>query len=314
MPAEPDENFDSESVRTWLTALDLLLAAEDAARGASRIRLGIAVVLADAAVEASLGIIASHGEKDVPEKADYAALWQLALERRPLNQSLRDRLRRLHRQRNLVLHLGGTVDEHIASAGTKAARALFNELAPEMTGTESLPAGTGPATAVGTLLESYAPEIAHALTDMDAKLSQRAWKEACQAAAYALDMARARCDPPLLWTQARGPTDPFNHSRYEDDERRREQETLLVANGLGVTVSDYLRLREVIGRTSSLRHEYPPHFYGGPDDPDPDDVRHATAQVVEIIFRLWETGVMKSGTTPVYLMMAARGLIPDAFG
>lgn len=314
MPTEPNAALDSEVVRAWLTALDFLTGAEIAAKRQSRINHAVAVVLADAAAEAALGIIAQQGDQDVPEKADYSTLWRLAAGHRPLTKSLRDRLRTLHRHRNYVLHQAGTVDERHASAGTKVARELVNELGSLVAGVYDLPPKSGPATAVAELLRFYAPEISHALADLDTKLAAGAWKDACQAAAYALDMARARCDPPLIWSQARPPLNVYDPFRHDEERRRQEQETSIVASGLGVSVSEYTRLREVIGRTTGLRNKYPPSFHGGPSDPDPDDTERAARQIVDIVFRLWETGAMQSGTTPVYQMMAARGIIPDVFG
>jgi hypothetical protein len=259
-------------------------------------------------------MIASHGDIEVSDRGQWQDVWQAANARHPLGQSLSARLRAMHRHRNQILHHGGTADERQATASTRAARELLNELPAVLRDAYPLPKGTGPATALAFLLDSHAPEIAHALRDLDSKMREGLWRDACMAASYALDMARARCDPPLIWSRAYEPDGADGWQKLREREEREQQQLRQVASALGMTPTEYGRLRSVIGRTSGLTHEYPPHFYNVPDVPDPDSVRNAAERVAEAIFRLWETDVMQPGTTEVYRMMAARGIIPDAFG
>jgi hypothetical protein len=190
---------DADLLDRWLAMLGLVAAAEDFAARRTGAWAGLAVVAADAAIEAALGLIATGGSKP-PEGqerfSDLLALSELAFKDAgdPIDVRLRDRILRTHRSRNSALHVGLDPSERTVQTAIAAARDVLG-LASRASPVLGRIAGVGPVRAVAELVD--VPVIKDALNLASEALARADPIGAADQAAIALETALSRLDPPL---------------------------------------------------------------------------------------------------------------------
>lgn len=318
--AEPlEERADPDLLARWIGVSSLLSTARDqlARRAGAWPRL--ALVSADTAAEAILGLIASSGQKALADRAGFEDVLAAAEEVIPLKPALRARIRAAHRLRNSALHHGAEP----ASAAVRRAIDAASELRTVATSSSPLLEAfrtSGPVGAVAGLLADHL-DIAARLQAAEAALGAGEWTVALDQAAIALESSIGRMRPALRdrW--------PFHrnldrHTRRlgadrEIEERVRELsrnaeealrqvdkrfehiEAWLLAFGLGLQPVELARLRRTLGRVSW-------HF--APDEPSihRDKAVVVTAvvaegavlEVADVVFRMWAGGSLRPTADP----------------
>lgn len=280
------------SIQRWLTALGLLLAAEEQARVETAVSDAIAVVTAAAAAEGALGIIAgSRADKKGNDRFEDILAAALARAEAtappgiPLHH-LVDRLRAVQRTRSGALHVGTRVHHSEAERASKAARELF-ELLPSLSGVPALPAG-GIATAVANLIGIDAVGVW--LRFADDRVVAGDVPNAADAAARALDAVLTR-------TRPLPPTEIRPASRREElrdvwrtmsyvEERIKRIETWVIPFVIGLHPAAYQALRRTIGETVPEDLGGHPARVARSATPDLPSVRRALETVTEIVWRL----------------------------
>ena len=279
------------AIQRWLTAVGLLLAAEEQARVETAVSDAIAVVTAAAAAEGALGIIAgSRADRKGSDRFEdilTAALARAEVTAPPgIPLHLVDQLRAVQRTRSGALHVGTRVHHSEAERASEAARELFG-LLPRLSGVPALPAG-GIATAVAGLIGIEAVGVW--MRFADDRVAAGDAPNAADAAARALDAALVRTRPPL-------PTDIRYVSRGEEardvwqamgyvEQRIKRLETWVVPFVIGLHPAAYRSLRETIGEVVPEDRGGHPTRVVRSATPDLMSVRRALETVTEIVWRL----------------------------
>ena len=331
-----------ESLRRWLAAVGLTVAAEDAARVDTPETNAMALLGAHVACEALLGLLAGverlQAGKDIYfwRLLDQAKLQvNAAGTKTQIRPDLSDHLVAMNGARNGFVHAGTAVAADEATRAISNARRLM-ELVPASLGASwTLPAGAGLGTAVAKIIGVEAVGIWLRFADDMQRLQPDRPELAADGLAHALDSALMRTRPILLRDPWPGPSTrsllpriaatPDRVAKAQDqradamdqraDKLDRRVEGLfewVLPLALGTSPIAYQRLREVIGwahlETVGL---------GGPGSVSRvsetaltrDAVRRANSQTVEIIFRLWAMGSLESLPSDDRSAEAAQALI-----
>jgi|BarGraNGADG00212_2_1021979.scaffolds.fasta_scaffold07670_3 hypothetical protein len=190
---------DSDLLDRWLGILGLIDAAGNFAARRTGTWAGLAVVAADAAMEAALGLVATGGAKPPDGQERYADLLGLAEAAfkeagSPLSARLRERMVRTHRARNSALHVGVEPGERTVQTALGAARELLVITAATSPLLEQI-SRVGPVQAVAQLVE--VPSIREALLASSEALGRDDLVRAADSAAIAFIATLERLDPPL---------------------------------------------------------------------------------------------------------------------
>ena len=229
---------------------------------------GLAVVAADTAVEATLGLLATGGR--VPPAAGamekFAELLRLAEAAladvgSPLDIGLRDKILRLHRSRNSAIHAGVVPPETVVTMAIDAARQVVAAAAR----TSPLLArisDAGPVAAVAEMVE--VPLIRERLVTASDALKAGNLADAADNAALALDETLRRLDPPLrssigrrLPTGKLATVNPYQSGRFGSvgideiarpiEDRADLMEAWVLALAVGLRPNELRDLRRVVG-------------------------------------------------------------------
>ena len=303
-------------LRRWLAAVGLTSAAVDVARVDTPETNAMALLGAHAACEALLGLVARKARHKPGEEVSFSGLLTAAGANVQLHADLVDDLDAMHRMRNDFVHASNVVaSDEVARAISNSRRLL--ELAmpdPRMSG---IPDHFGPATAVAELI--CVEPVGIWLRDSDKMRSIGLLDEAADGLARALHAALLRTRPRLL---------PFDVSPFQQLARirlglgpDRDEEAMkagisslhrwVMPLALGVSPAAYERLVALLG---SVPHEMPlappAQVFRGKDvvitEPE---LRSATAQTAEIVFRLWAMGSLRSGSQDDQVAEQARTFI-----
>ena len=287
-----------------MAAVGLTSAAVDVARVDTPETNAMALLGAHAACEALLGLLAGTARHRPGPEVKFSGLVAAAETNVQLQADLVDDLDAMHRIRNDFVHASNTV------AGDEVGRAISNarrllELDMPDPRTSAIPDHFGPATAVAEVIGLEPVGIW--LRDSDELRSLGLLEEATDALARALNAALIRTRP-RLWPApgARSPLrDLRRHSLGLGTDRNEEVTRAELAGlhrwvmplALGIPPAAYERLVAFLG---SAPHEMPraapARVFRGKDvvitEPE---LRGATAQTAEIVFRLWAMGSLQPG-------------------
>ncbi|MFI5260100.1 MAG: hypothetical protein ACHQ01_10920 [Candidatus Limnocylindrales bacterium] len=257
-PALPD----SDLLDRWLGILGLIDAADNFAARRTGPWAGLAVVAADAAMEAALGLVATGGPKppDGQERyADLLGLAEVAFNEvgTPLSARLRERMVRTHRARNSALHVGAEPGERTVQAALGAARELLAIAAATSPLLEQI-SRVGPVQAVAELVDVFS--IREALLVAAEALGQGDLVRAADSAAIAFNGALERLDPPLRaratmprgklqLVSSYGPQRPIGIDEIIEPHEKRADlaEAWLLALAIGLRPNEVADLHRVLG-------------------------------------------------------------------
>ena len=315
--SDPVGLSERQSLRRWLVAVGLTVAAEDAARVDTPETNALALLGAYAACQALLGLMTGTRVYKRDEDVPFADLMKSVSATVARERGFGDALRQMHRMRNDFVHASTTVHAEEATRAISNARRLM-ELVPTSLGASwTLPAGAGLGTAVAEIIgvEAVGMWLRHA----EQMRAQNRLQLAADGLARALDSALMRTLPKLLpegsATSSTGSVlhrlAGANPDRVVEAIDRRVGELDQRANvtsrrvnalfgwilplALGTSPIAYQRLRAVIGTTLNVNLGGAPcPVYRPPETSvDADGVSQAISQTSEIIFRLWAMGSLR---------------------
>jgi hypothetical protein len=336
--SDPVGLSERQSLRRWLVAVGLTVAAEDAARVDTPETNALALLGAYAACQALLGLMAGTREYKRDEDVPFADLMKSVSATVASERSFGDALRQMHRMRNDFVHASTTVHAEEATRAISNARRLM-ELVPTSLGASwTLPADGGLGTAVAEIIgvEAVGMWLRHA----ELMRAQNRLQLAADGLARALDGALMRTLPKLLPDSAASSStgSPLHRIAGAKPDRiveaidRRVDELAGRANvmsrrvdglfgwvlplALGTSPIAYQRLRAIIGSTVDLD-------LGGAPGPvfrppgasvDEDAVRRAISQTSEIIFRLWAMGSLRPWPRDEGIVELAQSFLANPSG
>jgi hypothetical protein len=309
---------DPSVIRRWLTALGLLVTAEELLERGDDAASSTALIAADSACETLLGVIGSWSTKPLPREPKYEELIDRAADalskaRRRLAVALTADLRTSHATRNTVMHHGATATVAQAQLASRCARRLADLLPAVSSHFGALPAGSGFVSAIAAMVN--APDVSTQLLAGEEAVRKRDASATADAAARALAAMIRRLDPPIS-------IDDYGYRRMASwDTKNTERAVVERLEGLGKTMAEVQgwvaasalglhpvevrRLREVIGR-----HTW---YLGSSEadvrrvsEPTLDQARAALFQVAELVFRNWELGGLIEGTEEEFIARRYR--------
>lgn len=304
MMPEPLAAPDAALLRRWLTALGLLASAEELTRRGDEAACSTALVAADSACEAVLGILGTWSALALKPEPKYHELLERAID--ATNQAgtamtvgLLSDLRTTRATRNTVMHHGATATPAQAALACQSARRLLDALPAVSASFGALQSGSGIVTAIASLFT--APEVTEQLVLGERALSAGDAVGAADAAVRAHTALLFRLDPPI------GSRDPVRLSPFDGKELGRTRkyieelgETVAELQGwvsaaaMGLGPVTYRRLRKTLG--------YHAQFIGGNDairreqEPTLEEARQALITVAEMSFRVWQQGGLLEGS------------------
>jgi hypothetical protein len=303
--SDPPKLLDAVTIRRWLTALSLASSAEDLSARLSSVTAAAALVSADTASEAIMGILADFsgqpsGKRDAHEDLLGRSQDMATQAGSPMTPTLVRSIRLTHSRRNAIVHQGDEAAPRDVEEGLIVVRELLAVLAASIPFLTQLSAGSGVLTAVSTLVD--APELAERLASAD---EVRDWRTALEHASVALAMALGRVVPPLGGTRRthmpRLDRDRALDEAFDVTNRRISRlDAWLVPMALGMVPVDYQRLVESIGgATETLDGKWHPRVS---KDATEADSRWILDELARVVFRLWEMRSLVGGDrAQVYL-------------
>jgi hypothetical protein len=305
--AEVTSDFEVPAARRWIVALELLLAAESAIQRGGVADATIAVVLADAAAETTLGLAAALKGKRPKKPNNHDSLIQAAedavaeIDGVEWPSHLSADLSAVHKARNIAVHDGGEQPVATAQLAVSAARRALDLLSSASAAFPSLPAGTGIAGAVASIIgpvRFVADHLRLAEAALHADDAEAARRAGAIALAATLELVEPRLGPgrrsprakvQRLRSEARSGV-LHESERYVDAAFDRVF-AWVVPMALGLRPADYDRMRGTLG---------PAWSYGRGDwmvpehDAMPDaDLRWAIEMLATVVFRMWSIGGLK---------------------
>lgn len=297
---------DPELVARWLAIAGLLATADTMLERGGVAWDRMALIAADTAVEGALGMVAEVGEIDVDDRAGWdevysAAISSFAAAGVKVPPSLRARLVRIHRQRNIALHHGSEPAPSAARHAIQAARDL-QDLATTAVPSMAPLRGSGPLEAVAQMIDIEA--VAGPLSRSAGYLSDGDLTAAADQGAIALDETLRRTTPPLRITES--PALQISRLRVREApaslapvwqridgeigqvrRKAKRQEAWIIALGIGMRPAELRRLQHTLG--TPIRYASGRINVERADDVDlsRDNVEAALNTVADVIFRLW---------------------------
>ena len=301
-------DFDPDILGRWLTIASLIATAPSmlARQGGAWVRL--ALITADTATEAILGLLGSEGPTPPDERATFEQVYEAAVlalrdDGQELPRGLGARIRQAHRLRNMAIHHGS---EPAANATERAIRAAedLRDVATSRSPVLAAFRGAGPIVAVGGLVGR--PTISLRLAQAAAALDRGDTTGAADHGAIAFDRALRLVRPPLRQPDPyrqrtrlrRSPsftTDPLQalndveRALDEANKRTQQLETWVLALGVGLQPRDLAELYRVLGRPIYYLAPEPSdvRVVRGPEALVQAEVEAALLTVADVIFRLW---------------------------
>jgi hypothetical protein len=305
--------LDGIVVRRWLIALAFASTVEDLAIRLSPVSAGVALVSADTASEAILGILADHsgivpGVKDPHEQMLQRAMATATSAGMPMSAPQARAVRLMHGRRNSVIHQGDDASVHDVDEARIVVRNLLETLSAVLPALTLLPSDAGPLRAVASQLPAL-DELADRMVDADSRLIAGDLPGARASGAIALAMTLRRVHPPLSyggprWRGGRpaGVPAPVVLGLEAAAGRLRVLEQWVVPMALGLSAADYDRLSTVFGGAVL----YGTGWQAEPLEADEVlptelELRWAQAELARLVFRLWETRSLRFDPSDVEL-------------
>jgi len=293
MTAANHSVVDVAGVRLWLAAVRLALQAETLARRATAGDWMLAVLSADASMEACIGVL-NRGQDALPEKGDlFPALLRRASAAvgevgRPMRPDAVGEALAAHQMRNNVVHHGAEVAFSEADRAWRAARSLLNHVPLVLKETSELPLGAGLAFAVAKLLADN--RTGGYLRAADEALALGDLKTAMENAAVALSVALSSIKPDLSPpSRFRFPLGPG----LENDRTIRSLSgELLKLHAWVLPLALGATPRELSDLRSSLPRVYGEGNYGWDGVIGVQRAPELVERVTLVVFRLWEIGAL----------------------
>lgn len=256
----------------------------------------LALVAADTAIEAALGLIAGDGPNAPRERADFedvlaAAIAELRDHERDLPAGLPTRIRAGHRLRNAAIHHGSEPTPRAAQRAIVTATQL-RDLAAAQSPLLAAFRASGPVRAVADLVGQE--RVSGPLRAAADALDRHEVAEAADQGAIAIDQAlrlirpalrpattgfaRMRLEQAGLFTEARDVLEAM-------DERAKLLEAWVLAMGVGLGPRELADLRDTLGS--------PMYTFGGTTVHraekvvDEATIDSAVLLVADVVFRLW---------------------------
>lgn len=307
---------DPELFTRWLTIAHLLTSAEELQARGGWAWPSLAIVAADAATEAMLGLVANASANPPSDRAKFedilsVAVDELRLHGGDISTSLRTRTLASHRARNAAIHEGTSPGANTVNAAIKAAIELRDLIAGTLDPLAPF-GGAGPVRAIATIVD-FQP-ISVPLAEAERLLTEGSFTQAADHAAIALDAALARVKPPLRGRPSRmvptgsfrgkfsSPTgvstgwpSPLGAAERQLDtilgnlrDQLTHHEAWILAGGLGMRPAELAELQRVLGTP----------WRGGTVTVQRDEKVTLTREVVEsallrtadLVYRLWQGG------------------------
>lgn len=317
----PGTEIDPDVLSRWMVVSSLIVGAEELQLRGSGAWPRMALVMADTASEAMLGLLASGAVRAPGDSARWEDVLTAAMEATTdtggIPASLISRLRQTHRARNLAIHHGtdsGVETAKRAITASKDLRVLATSRSPLLTAF----AQAGPIAAVAQLVDRE--PLTDPLMAAATCLAANDITGAADAAAAALDRVLRLVDPPLRvdhrpynWDlqqrfgYGRDPVEEalrklrsgVEQEVKESDRRARLQEAWVVALGIGLSPRQLAGLTRTLGSrvqwtrdAESRRLTWSVRRRDG-ESLDPRVVEAAVQTVADIIFRLWATDSLR---------------------
>jgi hypothetical protein len=306
------DTSDRVALRRWLMCVGIL----DSASGlASRGSAAEALVVADAAAETALWLLADWGSAKLGDKTPFGALIEAAIQSgtaagAELRRPLASQLNAAHGLRNAVVHRGSVAPPDEARAAVEATRELLELLPAVASHFRAVPSGGGLASAVAELID--APDVQEQLRLADQALRAEDAGAAADAAGRALGRAMARSTPglgvddhghaDLGLMQLRSLSGATGHDREvlraleRVDARVSDLEKWVLSLAVGGRPVDHTRLGRIVGRRIVYATRPPKDEMHREAMPHLEDAAWAVRLVAEIVYRMKEVGSMIEGT------------------
>lgn len=305
---ELDEHRRGAWLRRWLTATALLHTAEGMSGRGTSVSASVALIAAATSSETALAAVALlegpptsqfNVFKDLIGRAASNATRMGA----PIPPDLLFAVQNAQDVRNKVIHGGTTASDRDADDAVRSARRLLNHLPLVVASTPEVEAREGLAAAVASLLPTG--RVSYWLREAEVALDRDEVGASASAAAQALDLAFVFCSPGL----PQFAREPWR--RRVVDRRAAEDNTVLlgelseirgvaaqlepwvVSYALGLGPARYIWLRATIGRTTIIPYSRGPLPVSRAGEPTREDTERAVTLVAEIIFGLWERGILQ---------------------
>jgi len=301
----PDPAVLESSLRRWLVALEVLLAAEGALRRGGTTAPTVAVILGDTAAETLLGVLSvlGGGEGSGKRQAlqneatkavrDAGGTWPAGLGA-DLNAA--------HGARNGAVHQGVEQTTSAAATAISAARRLLDLLPVVSAAIPGADTGTTLIGAVAALVGA-AREVSEQIVEAERELTAHRLGGAADAGARALYLALQQSTPLLRQPLAAPPhmADAGLRAYLQPITGQIDRiDAWLVPMALGLQPVAYARMVAVLGSVvETLSGQM--HVQRRDEPRSVDEVRWTLEQLVQVIFRLWTTGSMYVGTRDEYL-------------
>ena len=294
MPPEKRTPNDPVAIRQWVVAAGLVLHAEDSAFRGSSADLVTALVVADAAIEAGLGIMSARSKQPI-ETDSYGAHLARAAEVAKLPAGLTTELRQLRKIRNGAVHQGAEVTRGDAQRAIIAARDLLDRYVPRvLRRAKALGHGRGIADAVASLIPDH--PVGLRLVQAQSALSREP-RRALELCAEALDQAERHTRPPL---PGHGQRSLF--WRLGPDETGKAIERLrgsvdalaqwVAPLALGLSPAEYALMTSALPLTIPMMHGTYAHHWDGKPPPNSDVARRTLERIAFVVLRLWTSGLL----------------------
>ena len=304
-PARQRPPADPDLLARWIGVAQLLASAGEMQTRGGGAWPGLALVTADTANEAILGMIAASGPRPPTERDHFDQVYSLAFavlrdSGHPMPASLSNRVLQVHRLRNLAVHLGAAPPTRMVETALRTATELRGLAIDALDVLEAF-RDSGPVRAVAEIVALEAVSIP--LAEAERLLSSGDLEGAANQASIALDGALSRVTPALRsWRSSRIRTGrdwarDLKEAVEALTDRSNRMEAWIVAAGVGLTPGELDRLQRLVGS--------PVYTLGGPQphsinrDPKVEltagAVEWAVLSTADVIYRLWQNDSMRLG-------------------
>jgi hypothetical protein len=293
------QRSDPVSVRQWVVTVGLALHAEESARRASSVDLTTALILADTASEAALGILSGQAPEAL-QSDSYGEHLNRAQRVASIPAALVAELRDIRKIRNSAVHQGADVGSLDAARAIAAARQLLDAFVPQaLRDAKALGYGRGIGDAVASLIPEHpiapALEASQLALQSDPKTSLERTSEALKWAEYCTTPELPTRDRPwsIQW--------PYPRERLEADFQReferlakmdRELATWVVPLALGLSPAGYRQLIKPLPHSIRMRDGFN-HHWDPEANPSIDEARRSLEGVAYLVLRLWSMDLLR---------------------
>jgi len=292
---------DPVAIRQWVAAVALLAEAEEAAARGSSVDRAIALIAADTATEAALGLLSSRLAEEL-QSDSFGTYLARAKRVARLPSGLASEIAAVHRLRNNVVHNGAEASEREALRATLASRELLDVFVPRvLRAAKALGRGRGIGDAVGALLPSH--PAGRALEAAQVALAKRDPKSALEECAGALEHVRRNTMPPLPVTRRRAPREVEIETKYgrtrtdygfrQLDGALEALERWVVPLALGLSPAEYASLVEDLPYARSTGRSFEYHW-SDEKVPDMTTAKRSLERVSVLVLRMWLTDRLRT--------------------